>query len=107
MGNALYEYSDPRKGEHKEWGTRVFDYEQERSAVASLISSMPCTGPMSSTLTVLRVDAVASMLYLDYGRESGENGSRIRTAATRTWRPWTSSRQLNQCGARPQPGHDD
>jgi len=93
-GTALYEHADPRLGEHPDWGTLIFNF--GRNEVRNFLVASALYWLTEHHIDGLRVDAVASMLYLDYSREEGEwlpnvNGGRENLEAVQLLQEATST----------------
>jgi 1,4-alpha-glucan branching enzyme len=93
-GTALYEHADPRLGEHPEWGTLIFNF--GRNEVRNFLVASALYWLTEYHIDGLRVDAVASMLYLDYSREEGQwlpnvNGGRENLEAVQLLQEATST----------------
>jgi 1,4-alpha-glucan branching enzyme len=105
-GTHLYSHSDPRQGEHQDWGTLIFNY--DRHEVRAFLISNAMFWIDKYHFDGLRVDAVASMLYLDYSREAGEwvpneYGGRENLGAISFLRKMNESVHANFPGGRPLP----
>ena len=100
-GTALYEHQDPRKGEHPEWGTYCFNY--GRTEVSNFLVANALFWIEKFHVDGLRVDAVASMLYLDFGRSSG-NWIPNEDGGNQNYEAITFLKHLNSLVAQRNPG---
>ena len=100
-GTALYEHQDPRKGEHPEWGTYCFNY--GRTEVSNFLVANALFWIEKFHVDGLRVDAVASMLYLDFGRSSG-NWIPNEDGGNQNYEAITFLKHLNSIVAKRNPG---
>ena len=100
-GTALYEHQDPRKGEHPEWGTYCFNY--GRTEVSNFLVANALFWIEKFHVDGLRVDAVASMLYLDFGRSSG-NWIPNEDGGNQNYEAITFLKHLNSIVAQRNPG---
>ena len=100
-GTALYEHQDPRKGEHPEWGTYCFNY--GRTEVSNFLVATALFWIEKFPVDGLRVDAVASMLYLDFGRSSG-NWIPNEDGGNQNYEAITFLKHLNSIVAQRNPG---
>ena len=93
-GTHLYEHADPRQGRHPDWGTLVFNY--GRAEVRNFLLSNALFWIDNYHIDGLRVDAVASMLYLDYSRRTGRVDAQSNSAGGKIWQAIAFLKRLNE-----------